>query len=194
MHPIYTTRCFVLRSFERGEADRVLALLTEDFGFIWALARGMRKHTAKLRGHTQDLSCATVSLVKGKRGWRVTNAAPWEPLSFLSFDGSRRECRARLATFLLRLLDTDEKNSDVFAAVTDALFFLDGSDFPPLLSVVELITVIRILKSLGYGGERMTVAPLHEERGFSDALLGFVGREQAALTRMVNESLTASHL
>ncbi|MFW5887526.1 MAG: DNA repair protein RecO [Bacteriovoracia bacterium] len=74
MHHIYKTRAIILNSQPIKEADKQLVLLTEEFGLIKAIAQGTRKIESKLRQSIQDFSVSEVALVKGKAGWRLTNA------------------------------------------------------------------------------------------------------------------------
>ena len=45
----YVTDAIVLSRFELGEADRVLTLLTPEYGKIRVIARGIRRQTSRLR-------------------------------------------------------------------------------------------------------------------------------------------------
>ena len=74
MHHIYKTRAIILNSQPIKEADKQLVLLTQDFGLIKAIAQGTRKNESKLRQSIQNFSISNIALVKGKVGWRLTNA------------------------------------------------------------------------------------------------------------------------
>lgn len=68
----YTTKAFILREYEQGESDKVFKLFTEEFGLIFALAKGVRKLESKLRFHLKVGKEVDVTLVKGKEVWRLT--------------------------------------------------------------------------------------------------------------------------
>lgn len=70
----YTTKCFVLEGYERGEHDRVFKLFTRDFGVVLAHAKSIRRLESKLRAHMLPGKMATVTLVKGKEVWRIVGA------------------------------------------------------------------------------------------------------------------------
>lgn len=70
----YTTEGFILREFERGENDMVYKIWTKDFGIIFALARSIRKESAKLRMLTKKHDFMVFTLVKGKEIWRLTGS------------------------------------------------------------------------------------------------------------------------
>src|SRR3989344_669357 len=106
------TEALVLGNREMSEADRVVALFTRDFGLVRARASSIRKERSKMRYALQDYSCANVSLVKGKRGWRLAGAA-----ALKSATGDRKYIStfARIAELTMRLLHREEKNQYLFA-------------------------------------------------------------------------------
>src|SRR3989338_4112750 len=75
MYEKYHTEALVLGNREMGEADRVVALFTRDFGLVRARASAVRTEHSKMRYAVQDYARADVSLVKGKRGWRLAGAS-----------------------------------------------------------------------------------------------------------------------
>ena len=70
----YTTHCFVLEEYERGEHDKVFKLFTREFGIVIAHAKSIRKLESKLRAHILPGNMATVTLVKGREVWRLVGA------------------------------------------------------------------------------------------------------------------------
>ena len=70
----YQTEVIVLANREMGENDRVLALYTKDFGLVKARASAILTERSKMRYALQDYSRASVSLVRGRRGWRAAGA------------------------------------------------------------------------------------------------------------------------
>lgn len=70
----YTTTCFVLESYERGEHDKVFKLFTREFGLLMAHAKSIRKLESKLRAHLKVGRMSQVTLVKGKEVWRLVGA------------------------------------------------------------------------------------------------------------------------
>ena len=66
MYRIYETEAVILSSTSISEVSRVYTLLTRDFGIILARAEGVRKSSSKFRYVLQNLSLASLSLVRGK--------------------------------------------------------------------------------------------------------------------------------
>ena len=75
MYQKYQTEALVLGSRERGEADRVFALYTRDFGLVWARASGVRRENSKMRYALQSYCYIQTGLVRGKRGWRLAGGS-----------------------------------------------------------------------------------------------------------------------
>ncbi len=68
MYAKYTTEACVMSARDRGEADRLYALYTREFGLVLARASAVRRQTSKMRAALTLGSHVTLSLVKGKRG------------------------------------------------------------------------------------------------------------------------------
>jgi len=81
MYQKYYTEALVLGSREYGEADRVFALYTKDFGLVWARASAVRSETSRMRYALQHYARAKAALVRGKRGWRIGGAVAADHLS-----------------------------------------------------------------------------------------------------------------
>src|ERR1700733_3333657 len=117
MYQKYQTEALILKSFEQGEADKVFALFTHDFGLVRARASAVRSEHSKMRFAMQKYARAKVSLVKGKRGWRAAGAS-----SLKSASGDLRGITtfARISELVLRLVHGEEKNDYLFAALSEA--------------------------------------------------------------------------
>ncbi len=96
---IYRTEGIVLKHRDSGEADRLLTLLTPDYGKVRAIARGVRRPCSKLGGHLEPLGRCQLVLARGKTFDRVTQAQLLETLS------PRDLRRMAYAIYLLELVD-----------------------------------------------------------------------------------------
>src|SRR3989344_3992259 len=75
MYQKYHTEALVLGSREQGESDRVFSLYTRDFGLVRARASAVRSERSRMRYALQHYAHARVSLVRGKRGWRIAGTS-----------------------------------------------------------------------------------------------------------------------
>lgn len=83
---MYTTEGIILKKMDIGEADMLVTIYTKDFGKIRALAQGVKKESAKLKGHLEPLGLSSISFVIGKRGERLTHAELHEFLPSIRHD------------------------------------------------------------------------------------------------------------
>lgn len=60
------TRGIVLKRTDYGEADRILTVLTPDYGKIRLMARGVRKPKSKLAGGIELFSVSDMSFIRGR--------------------------------------------------------------------------------------------------------------------------------
>jgi recombinational DNA repair protein (RecF pathway) len=133
-YAVYTTRGFILGSAPSGEASKIYSIYTEDFGLIRGKAQGVRLLVSKLRYNLEDYSFATFSLVRGKEVWRVTGAEKE------SIPASNTRVRARILNLTRRLVQGEERNDALFAA----LLSLKEE------SISETVALAAILDALGY--------------------------------------------
>lgn len=167
MYQKYNTEALVLASHESGESDRTLFLYTKDFGLVRARASAVRMEKSKMRYALQSFARASVSLVKGKRGWRVAGAAA---LQSAAGDSHGIKTFARISSLVLRLVHGEERNDYLYAALAEVHQVLFALPIPILnpevkyrdsdvTGVIELVCVARILFSLGYiSDEALTTA------------------------------------
>jgi len=179
-HHIYRTDAIVLQSRERGEADRLLTLLTREFGVVHARAQSARLERSRLRYGLEPMTELSVSLIRGRTGWRVTGTRTIRQWYYhLS-----RECAARTShvlALLERLLPEEGEGEVVYTHVEGLLESLLTSASKEVRQHEERC-VLLILTELGYVprplAERYTQA--HSSR--------------AEVVRTINEALSASQL
>ena len=146
MYQKYTTQALVLGSRETGENDRVFALYTRDFGLVRARASAIRRERSRMRYALQHYAHAQVSLVRGRRGWRLAGAS-----AIRSASGEQKGAAtfARIAELVKRLVTGEDKNEYLFAALAEAHAAFISAD-ENISATIEIVCVARILYSLGY--------------------------------------------
>jgi recombinational DNA repair protein (RecF pathway) len=150
-HQVFHSETYVLSSHPFGEANKILHLLTKEFGMITATAQGLRADRSKLRYSLQDCGRARVSIVRGKHSWKVTGAESEEQYWVLW-----REDREKLALFrrigilLIRLLPGEEQHEEVYTTLQLLVSALKDATTKEKLESIETISVARIVHALGY--------------------------------------------
>ena len=136
-----------------GEADALYIIYTKDFGKIRARAQGVKKESAKLKGHLETLSHSSVSFVLGKNGERVVRA------DLLNFWPSLRQDpdKIKKARHLIELVDQNclegEKDEPLWELLLKSFIFLEKNDFGGEVSEkLQSEFEKRLSACLGYGG------------------------------------------
>ena len=147
MYAKYHTEAVVLSCRDIGESDRLVALYTRDFGLVKARASAARKESSRMRYAIQNYTHSNVSLVRGKRGWRVAGATALETAPKDRFENLA--AFARIATLMTRMVIGEEEHGYLFAVLSGAhraLLEAVSEQVP----TIEILTVARILFALGY--------------------------------------------
>ena len=189
MYQKYHTEALVLGNRERGEADKVYALLTEKFGLVYARASAVRAESSRMRYALQNYSRAHVSLVRGKRGWRVAGAIAANTIS----DTENTRTFARIAALTSRLVGGEEQNQYLFAALADAhqaLAHTTGS----VRATIEIVCVARILYALGYMSSEAHATQIFAHTAYAHELLREAEAMRNTLLSSINKAIAETHL
>ena len=192
----YKTEAFILKGQALGEGNRLLFVLTKELGYLPVFARSARLNTSKLRYALQDLSYASLALVRGREYWRVVGAENSEHL-WRSLGGDKEKLRlfSQLATLIARLFHGEEKNEKLFAIFMEAASFLKTENFSSdENALLEAVLVARVLSALGYFPERNFYQKLLKNPLISKDFLKLILPVRRNLYRDINASLKATHL
>ncbi len=196
MYTKHHTRAFVLASHDSGEADKVFALLTPDFGKVYAKAHGVREHHARHKASLQSLSEAHVSLVRGKNGWRITNVSPARSLyRELANDRAKLLVLVRVLKLVRRLVAGEGNAEKVFAIISAFSDAITKDVDKETLSSAETLTVLRLLSVLGYLKQSAGLDSfIHDVEDLSQETLSTFHVHTREAVKALNESLEATHL
>jgi DNA repair protein RecO len=195
MYQKYNTDALVLGSREQGEADKVFSLYTKDFGLVRARASAVRNEKSKMRYALQKYARANVSLVKGKRGWRVAGAT-----AVKSALGDIRGIStfARISELVLRLVHGEESNEYLFAALAEAHAILNGGSQTSVISssfpIVEIVCVARVLFALGYISNEALSTALFAHTAYTGESLLEAETLKDKLLLSINKAIAETHL
>lgn len=190
MYQKYHTEALVLGSREMGEADKIVALFTRDFGLVRARASAIRSEHSKMRYATQNYARAKVSLVKGKRGWRLAGAAA---LRIATGDRKCVSIFARIAELAIRLVQGQEKNDYLFAVLAEAHDVL-MRERVEASATIEIVCVARVLYALGYLSAEALETALFTHTAYEreHVLEAEVLRDKLLLS--INKAIAETHL
>jgi len=191
---IHHTTGIVIGITNRGEANRVITILTRDLGLVRAHAQSIRKQESKLRFGVQQFSHCHCDVILGKDSWRLIGVEPLRTSSDIILYPELWNIWNRAALLLLRLIPTDEAHPDLYKGIVDAYQFslqhLRALD----IKAFEHFLVLRILAHLGYWSS--------QDESEQKLLLEKVSLERfethrislQAYTRAINEAILSSNL
>lgn len=190
MHEKYTTPAFVIKSGSSREADKILTLYTKDFGMISGLLSGVRNAFSKFKGFTEIGIKVSVTLVRGKSMWRITDISALLPYQLIIGNSTSF---LRSLSLLRSLVHGEEKNEALFEVLEDIFTFLSKRPHSAQsLESLELVGSARILSALGYGRDIPKNISLYGTIHESDLLEA--SKHKSILVSTINLSLEESQL
>jgi len=195
-HHIHHTSGIILHSFNIGESNKVIEVLTEKLGLIRANVRSVRSEKSKLRYSLENLSETTLSLVRGREVWRVTGALPSQNFYHsLKGDFEKLALLLRIITLVRRLVQGEEKNEYLYLVIKELCVALsDGEHTEEELEGVECVAALRILHSLGYLKHEGVFGGFFDNAMFSREVAQDAYKKKKKAIIEINNSLAASHL
>lgn len=190
---IYTTDGIILKRATFGEANSLLYILTSELGLIIASAQAARLFNSKLRPALQEYSMVSVSCIKGKNGWKVTNVIEKENF-FFDYPPYCHRTLSQIVAVLLKMIPGELPHKEIFNTVKTGFEFLktvqekDVSNF-------EIVTVLRILKQLGYVGNHKDLEVfLKNSTEWNTEILDLISEKKKNVIPIINKALRESHL
>lgn len=114
-----------LKSAPLGESDRLLTILTEEFGLIRAVAPGSRKHKSSLGGRSSLFVVNHLLVAKGKNLDKITQAESQESYPGLSQDLGKLTAGQYLAELALMQAMDDHPQPELFCLLREHLSRLE---------------------------------------------------------------------
>jgi DNA repair protein RecO (recombination protein O) len=138
----------VLRYRNRGEADRLLTILTPDLGKILVLARGCRRQKSRFLAFCQ-LFCYGELILQPYRDIFILNQAEVKNSYFdIRNDMDKLSCATYIANLTEAVATTGENNARLFKLILHSLSYISYSDRHPL--ELALIYELKLLEQIGY--------------------------------------------
>ena len=190
---IYTTDGIILKRTTFGEANILLYILTSDLGLIIASARSARLSSSKLRSALQEYTLISVSVVKGKNGWKITNVVEKESL-FFDYPTYSHKVLSQIAFILLKMIPGESPHKEIFQTIKSSFEFLKLLPEKDI-STFEIIVVLRILNQLGYvENDREVDLFLKDKEKWDNLILEKASQNRKIIISTINKALKESHL
>lgn len=144
----YITEALVCGTFNRNTADRTYMLFTREAGMLYADARSVREERSRQRYALQDFSRIRVSLIKGKKGWKIGSVEAGNNYFSLATTRESRVSVVSVYRALRRFIHGEEVAPALFdfclEALEEATKPISHRDF------FDLCVQLKIMTSLGY--------------------------------------------
>ena len=114
----------MLREVKYKEADRMLSLLTDEYGLITAKARGALRKTSKSSAATQQLCYSELTLFGNKGRWTVNEGTVLESFEGLKYDIAAFSLGCYFAQMTEAVSVEDEPDNELMSLCLNSLYAL----------------------------------------------------------------------
>lgn len=142
----YKTRGIILKRSNFSEADRIVTILTSEYGKIRVLAKGSRKIKSKLAGHLELYCLSSLILAEGRNLDIITDAKITKCYLNLRKNLSATHVANYLAEVVDKMLPEEENHLEIFELLEELLDEVNAENSALLIPYFEL----KLLSYLGY--------------------------------------------
>ena len=145
----YKTRGIILKRTNLGEADRIITILTEKFGKIRAVAKGVRKTLSKMAGHLEPFCLTNIQIAEGRNLDVITGVEVEESFCALRGDLQKTTTCFYFAEVIDKMMEEGENHPEIFNLLSVTLAHANDLIEPLLVSYFE----INFLAEMGFRPE-----------------------------------------
>ncbi len=131
---LYRCEGVVIRRRDFGEADRLLTLMTDNYGKIRALAKGTRRTKSRLGGHLEPYARTSVLIAKGRNLDIVTQASVIDPMHQLRMTERSILYASHWSELADKLMVEQQENRFAYGALVRALTSIEHGRAPDVTS------------------------------------------------------------
>ncbi|MDD5144534.1 MAG: DNA repair protein RecO [Candidatus Pacebacteria bacterium] len=150
----YRTRGFVIKKTDRGEADRLFTVYTEDFGKLELIARSERKIKSKLRVGLEMFYFSEIEFIQGKAYKTLTDAILINQFPEIKKNLGKWEIASRISVIIDLFIRGQESDPAVWQLLKEVFRSLnDWEAERTRLKLIYFYFLWNFLSILGYGLE-----------------------------------------
>jgi DNA repair protein RecO (recombination protein O) len=123
-----------LKCMPMGESDRLLTILTREFGLVRAIAMGSRKHNSRMGGRSELFVVNELMFAKGRSLDKITQAETLESYPRLGQDLKKLIASQYLAELCLHQALSDQPQEELFYLFNEHLARLERSPTSQVLA------------------------------------------------------------
>ncbi|WP_107666257.1 DNA repair protein RecO [Cyanothece sp. BG0011] len=147
----YQTTGIILKGMPFQEADRLVTLLSPDYGLIRAIVPGARKQKSKLRGRCELFVINELLIAKGRSLDKITQAETLESYPGLSKDLGKLAAAQYLGELVLNLALDDQPQLELYELLNEHLRRLEQMSVAESLYGYLAQAVFHLLAIAGIG-------------------------------------------
>jgi DNA repair protein RecO (recombination protein O) len=174
--PTYQADAIVLRRVDYGDADRIVTLLTREYGKLAAIAKGARRGKSRVNGSLDLFARSTMMLAKGRNLDVVAEVERRGDARHIAGDLQRTAYACLVTEVVDKVLEDRHPVDEIFDLVVRTLTDLNVLERSPRADAAWFL--MRILDLLGYQPQLQDCpscgAALPEAPGWFSPLLGGV--------------------
>ena len=121
MNQKYKATGIVLKGSSLKESDRLVTVLTSEYGLIRAVAPGAKKHKSELRGRTELFVVNELLIVKGRSLDKIIQADTLYTYPGLSREIGKLACAQYLAELCLALALSEQPQTELYQLLNEHL-------------------------------------------------------------------------
>lgn len=145
---VFKTNAVILRRSDYGEADRILTVLSPDYGKLRAIAKGVRRPQARAAGHVELYTLAEMVLAQGRELYVVTQVELVEPFLAIHDDLHRIAYASLFAELADRFVVDEQQNLEAYVLLVSGLSWICEPDVD--LALAARYYELHLLDAMGY--------------------------------------------
>ena len=122
----YRTKAFFLNEQDRGEANRLFTVFTNDFGKLKIFGKAIRKIKSKLRASTEIFSLSEIEFIQGKSHKTLTDTILIDRFKNIKEDPEKLKVAFQIAETLDSFLEEEEKDDEIWQLLKETIQRLDN--------------------------------------------------------------------
>ncbi len=173
---LYTAEAINIKSFNLGEADKIITLFSRQFGKIRAVAKGARRMRSKFGGRLELLVQNKVQLVSGKDLEQLSQAETIN--SFFSLkDNMDKLSTACYFTWLVdRATEDKQPNAPLYDLLRNSLHLLEDGHEPEIVRHTFQQKILELEGVMPQLGEYVTDSQFQKQFGEYASVNSFLKR------------------
>ena len=138
----------IIKETNIGENDKLLVILTKDYGIIRAFADGVRRMKSKNSAATSLLCYSNFILYKNKDTYKVGDSAPIEMFFDLRYHLEELSLAQYFCDMAIKLTAEDFEPTEILRLLLNSLHFLTKQNKP--LNIIKAVTELKLISLAGF--------------------------------------------